>query len=35
MVHPVAGALAGDPADRNPGREATLELLASQVFAAA
>ena len=35
MVHPVAGALASDPADRNPGREATLELLASQVFAAA
>ena len=35
MVHPVAGALASDAADRNPAREATLELLAAQVFAAA
>ncbi len=35
MVHPVAGALAQDPIDRNPGREATLELLAASVFAAA
>ncbi|MGI3784568.1 MAG: LLM class flavin-dependent oxidoreductase [Janthinobacterium lividum] len=35
MVHPVAGALASDPADRNPAREATLGLLAAQVFAAA
>ncbi|MGI3783982.1 MAG: hypothetical protein ACRYG2_24730, partial [Janthinobacterium lividum] len=35
MVHPVAGALASDPIDRNPGREATLELLATSVFAAA
>ena len=28
MVHPVAGALAGTPADRAPSREATLALLA-------
>ncbi len=35
MVHPVAGALANDPIDRNPGREATLDLLAAQVFATA
>ena len=28
MVHPVAGALAGTPADRGPAREQTLELLA-------
>jgi luciferase family oxidoreductase group 1 len=28
MVHPVAGALAGTPADRAPAREATLALLA-------
>ena len=34
MVHPVAGALLSDPIDRNPAREATLELLAAQVFAA-
>ena len=33
MVHPVAGASANDPIDRNPAREATLELLAAQVFA--
>ena len=35
MVHPVAGALAGDAADRNPAREATLDLLAAEVFATA
>ena len=35
MVHPVAGASASDPVDRNPGRERTLDLLASAVFAAA
>ena len=35
MVHPVAGALASDPIDRNPAREATLELLAASVFAPA
>ncbi|MFT4010800.1 MAG: LLM class flavin-dependent oxidoreductase [Nocardioidaceae bacterium] len=28
MVHPVAGARAGSPSDRNPGRENTLSLLA-------
>ena len=35
MVHPVAGALASDPLDRNPAREATLDLLAAEVFATA
>jgi luciferase family oxidoreductase group 1 len=29
MLHPVAGASASDPADRTPGRERTLELVAS------
>ncbi len=29
MVHPVAGALRGTPADRSPGREETLRLLAA------
>ena len=29
MVHPVAGALRGTPADRSPGREETLRLLSS------
>jgi alkanesulfonate monooxygenase SsuD/methylene tetrahydromethanopterin reductase-like flavin-dependent oxidoreductase (luciferase family) len=28
MLHPVAGALAGTPADRSPAREDTLRLLA-------
>jgi alkanesulfonate monooxygenase SsuD/methylene tetrahydromethanopterin reductase-like flavin-dependent oxidoreductase (luciferase family) len=28
MLHPVAGAVAGTPADRAPAREATLRLLA-------
>ena len=28
MVHPVAGAFAGTPADRSPAREETLRLLA-------
>jgi luciferase family oxidoreductase group 1 len=35
MVHPVAGASASDPADRNPSREQTLDLLSSAVFATA
>ena len=33
MVHPVAGASAADPADRNPAREESLDLLASAVLA--
>ncbi len=33
MVHPVAGASADDPADRNPAREESLDLLASAVLA--
>ena len=28
MIHPIAGAYADDPLDRNPAREATLQLLA-------
>jgi luciferase family oxidoreductase group 1 len=35
MVHPVAGASVNDPINRNPAREATLELLAASVFATA
>ena len=31
MLHPVAGALAGTPADTAPTREATLELLAAAI----
>ena len=33
MVHPVAGASAADPADRNPAREESLDLLAAAVLA--
>jgi luciferase family oxidoreductase group 1 len=32
MVHPVAGAFAGTPADASPAREATLELLAKELL---
>ena len=28
MIHPIAGAYADDPLDRNPARETTLQLLA-------
>ena len=28
MIHPIAGAYADDPIDRNPARESTLQLLA-------
>ena len=28
MIHPIAGAYADDPIDRNPARETTLQLLA-------
>jgi alkanesulfonate monooxygenase SsuD/methylene tetrahydromethanopterin reductase-like flavin-dependent oxidoreductase (luciferase family) len=31
MVHPVAGAVRGTPADRSPAREETLRLLGAQL----
>ncbi len=34
MIHPVAGSSLSDPADRAPAREASLERLAAEVFAA-
>ena len=34
MVHPVAGAFSGGPADRSPARETTLRLLAEALDAA-